>query len=168
MLVRSRPYHRPTNDGKFLLGRERLAFLGQIAQFHERTGYRFPRRGWSWSDSLLVLRTSSKSQSADQHGHDHDHFQKFQSISPPFVAGCSVRLGGESSRSNAFLYFFEPSQIGRPGFFRVAGGACACGHYFLLLLRTSSQSQGSETVDQSVSAFAPRKERAVLCALNHL
>ncbi len=26
------------------------------------------------------------------------------------------------------------------GLFRVAGSACACGHYFLLLLRTSSQS----------------------------
>src|SRR5438132_4417036 len=49
-------------------------------------------------------------------------------------------LGGEPRRSNAFLYFFEPSQIGRPGLFRVAGSACACGHYFLLLLRTSSQS----------------------------
>jgi hypothetical protein len=53
------------------------------------------------------------------------------------------RLGGEPRRSNAFLHFFEPSQIGRPGLFRVAGSACACGHYFLLLLRTSSQSQGS-------------------------
>ena len=52
------------------------------------------------------------------------------------------RLGGEPRRSNAFLHFFEPSQIGRPGLFRVAGSACACGHYFLLLLRTSSQSQG--------------------------
>ena len=79
-----------------------------------------------------------------------------------------VRLGGEPRKSNAFLHFFEPSQIGRPGLFRVAGSACACGHYFLLLLRTSSQSQGSQTVDQSVSAFVPRKERAVLCALNHL
>jgi hypothetical protein len=53
------------------------------------------------------------------------------------------RLGGEPRRSNAFLHFFEPSQIGWPGLFCVAGGACACGHYFLLLLRTSSQSQGS-------------------------
>jgi len=52
------------------------------------------------------------------------------------------RLGGELRRSNAFLHFFEPSQFGRPGLFRVAGSACACGHYFLLLLRTSSQSQG--------------------------
>src|SRR5438477_11551393 len=30
------------------------------------------------------------------------------------------RLGGEPTRSNAFLHFFEPSQIGRPGLFRVA------------------------------------------------
>ena len=77
-------------------------------------------------------------------------------------------LGGEPRRSNAFLHFFEPSQIGRPSLFRVAGVTRACGHYFLLLLRTSSHSQGSETVDQSVSAFVPRKERAALCALNHL
>ena len=53
------------------------------------------------------------------------------------------RLGGEPRRSNAFLHFFEPSQIGRPSLFRVAGVIRACGHYFLLLLRTSSQSQGS-------------------------
>ncbi len=52
------------------------------------------------------------------------------------------RLGGEPRRSNAFLHFFEPSQIGQPSLFCVAGGAFACGHYFLLLLRTSSQSQG--------------------------
>jgi len=42
-----------------------------------------------------------------------------------------VRLGGEPSRSNAFLHFFEPTQIGRTGLFWVAGG-----HYFLLLLCT--------------------------------
>src|SRR5439155_15170313 len=30
------------------------------------------------------------------------------------------RLGGEPRRSNAFLHFFEPSQIGRPGLFCVA------------------------------------------------
>jgi len=42
-----------------------------------------------------------------------------------------------------FFNFFWPSQIGRSGLFRVAGSACACGHYFLLLLRTSSQSQSS-------------------------
>jgi hypothetical protein len=53
------------------------------------------------------------------------------------------RLGAEPRRSNAFLHFFEPSQIGRPDLFRVASGACACGHYFLLFLRTISQSQGS-------------------------
>ncbi len=46
----------------------------------------FPHR---WSHNLLVLRTSPKSQPRDHNGHDHDHFQKFQSKSPPFVAGCS-------------------------------------------------------------------------------
>jgi hypothetical protein len=28
-----------------------------------------------------------------------------------------VRLGGEPRKSNAFLHFFEPSQIGRPVYF---------------------------------------------------
>jgi hypothetical protein len=53
-----------------------------------------------------------------------------------------VRLGGEASRSNAFLHFFELTQIGRAGLFCVAGGTCAGGHYFRLLLCTSSQSHG--------------------------
>ena len=44
-----------------------------------------------------------------------------------------LRLGGESRRSNAFLHFFEPTQIGRADLFCVAGG-----QYFLLLLCTSS------------------------------
>ena len=67
-----------------------------------------------------------------------------------------------------FFTFLSRHKLAGFGLFRVAGGACACGHYFLLLLRTSSKSQGSYTVDQSVSAFLPGKERAVLCALNHL
>ena len=50
----------------------------------------------------------------------------------------AIRLGGEPSRSNAFLHFFEPTQIGRADLFCVAGG-----HYFLLLLCTSSQSDGA-------------------------
>jgi hypothetical protein len=42
-----------------------------------------------------------------------------------------------------FFIFLSCHKLARPDLFRVAGGACACGHYFLLLLRTSSQSQGS-------------------------
>ena len=53
------------------------------------------------------------------------------------------RLGGEPRRSNAFLHFFERHKIGRRSLFRIAGVTRACGHYFLLLLRTSSQSRGS-------------------------
>ena len=44
----------------------------------------------------------------DQNGHDHDHFQKFQSISPPFAAGCSGLFRQGTRGSNAFLKFFEP------------------------------------------------------------
>jgi hypothetical protein len=68
-----------------------------------------------------------------------------------------VRLGGEPSRSNAFLHFFEMKQIGRAGLFSVAGG-----HYFLLLLCTSSQSHGVSTVEQSASAFVPQGTRSPL------
>ena len=54
---------------------------------------------------------------------------------------CLVR---ESGGRNAFLQFFlKRSQTGRPALFGVTGRSRACGHYFLLLLRTSSQSQGS-------------------------
>jgi hypothetical protein len=42
-----------------------------------------------WWHHLFVLCASPKSQCRNQNGHDHDHFQKFQSISPPFAAGCS-------------------------------------------------------------------------------
>jgi hypothetical protein len=73
-----------------------------------------------------------------------------------------VRLGGEPSRSNAFLHFFEMKQIGRAGLFSVAGGTCAGGHYFLLLLCTSSQSHGVSTVEQSASAFVPQGTRSPL------
>jgi hypothetical protein len=76
----------------------------------------FPRRGWGrWSDDLLVLGAGSKSQSGEQHGHDHDLFQKFQSIRLLSSQVAPVRLGGEPSRSNAFLHFFELTQIGRTG-----------------------------------------------------
>jgi len=66
----------------------------------------FPHRCWSWSDDLLVLCTSSKSQSGDQNGHDHDHFQKFQSISPPFVAGCSGPFRRRTKEKQCFSSTF--------------------------------------------------------------
>ena len=42
-------------------------------------------------------------------------------------------LGGEPRRSNAFLHFFELTQIGRTGLFWVAGGTCAGRHYFFVV-----------------------------------
>src|SRR5205807_1415530 len=55
--------------------------------------------GWRrrWCHDLLVLRASPESQCGDQNGHDHDHFQKFQSISPPFAASCTARLGSHGN-----------------------------------------------------------------------
>ena len=43
-------------------------------------------------DSLFPLSTSTKAQSSGQNGHDHDRLNKFQSISPPFVASCTARV----------------------------------------------------------------------------
>lgn len=52
---------------------------------------------------------------------------------------------GQVEYDLAFLAQMEPQAVTwAPALFCVAGGACACGHYFLLLLRTSSQSQGSD------------------------
>jgi hypothetical protein len=45
--------------------------------------------GCRWWRRFPRLRTSPESQSAGHYDRDHDHFQKFQSISPPFAAGCS-------------------------------------------------------------------------------
>ena len=77
----------------------------------------FPHRGWSWSDGLLVLRAGSKSQSGKQNGHQHDHFQKFHLSRLLSSQVAPVRLGGEPGRSNAFLYFFEPTQLAGPVYF---------------------------------------------------
>src|SRR5213078_1038127 len=44
-------------------------------------------------DSLFLLSTSTKAQSSGQNGHDHDRLYQFQSISPPFVASCTARVG---------------------------------------------------------------------------
>src|SRR4029434_4868690 len=71
----------------------------------------FPCWRRRWSHDLLLLRTSPKSQRGDQNGHDHDHFQKFPSISPPFVDGCSVCLGRERGGSNAFLKFLNRHKL---------------------------------------------------------
>jgi hypothetical protein len=64
--------------------------------------------GWRrrWSHDLLVLRTGSESQSGDENGHDHDHFQKFQSISPPFAAGCFGLFRQATIRKQCFSQLF--------------------------------------------------------------
>ena len=55
---------------------------------------------------LVLVRTSPEAQSTRQNSNDHDCFQKFQSISPPFPAGCSASLGKETDPRNAFSRFF--------------------------------------------------------------
>ena len=72
-----------------------------------------------------------------------------------------VRLGGEPSRSNAFLYFLSRHKLAG-GFILRIRWRLHLRSLLPSLLRTSSQSQGGETVDQSVSVVVPRKKRAVL------
>jgi hypothetical protein len=59
------------------------------------------------------LRTSPESQSAGHYDRDHDHFQKFQSISPPFAAGCSgLFRQGTTARQCFSQLFLKVSQPG--------------------------------------------------------
>jgi hypothetical protein len=44
---------------------------------------------------LVFVRASPEAQSARQNCHDHNRFQKFQSISPPFLASCCRFVGKE-------------------------------------------------------------------------
>ena len=56
-------------------------------------------------DSLFPLSASTKAQSSGQNGHDHDRLYEFQSISPPFVASCTARVGSHTD-NNVFVKFF--------------------------------------------------------------
>ena len=56
-------------------------------------------------DSLLPLSTSTKAQSSGQNGHNHNRLYQFQSISPPFVASCTARVGSHTD-NNVFVKFF--------------------------------------------------------------
>jgi len=94
---------RPGRNTTWPLGRIRPQLNNQPLElfFGCRRWRRFPR-----------LRTSPESQSAGHYDRDHDHFQKFQSISPPFAAGCSglFRQGttGRQCFSQLFLNVSQP------------------------------------------------------------
>src|SRR6476660_4432477 len=50
-------------------------------------------------DSFFPLSTSTKAQSGGQNGHDQDRlYELFQSISPPFVASCTARVGSHGQQ----------------------------------------------------------------------
>ena len=50
-------------------------------------------------NSLFPLSASTKVQSSGQNGHYNDRLQKlFQSISPPFVASCTARVGSHGQQ----------------------------------------------------------------------
>src|SRR5262245_10871118 len=79
MAITKKKKARPKHD---------LASLGEAA--HNKTTSRLILLlGCRWWRRFPRLRTSPESQSAGHYDRDHDHFQKFQSISPPFAAGCS-------------------------------------------------------------------------------
>ncbi len=63
------------------------------------------RRG-AGRGALVFVSTGSQAERAGQNGRNRNRFQKFQSISPPFPAGCFACLGKELHGSNAFLDFF--------------------------------------------------------------
>jgi len=131
-LMRHEKKARPEHD---------LAFLGEIAPI-ESTGYSiyFPVGAGAGATTSLCCAQAPSSKAVTRTATIMISFRNFNLSRLLSSQVARFRLGGEPRRSNAFLHFFEPSQIGRPGLFRVAGSACACGDYFLLLLRTSSQS----------------------------
>jgi hypothetical protein len=63
---------------------------------------------------LVFVSTGSQAERAGQNGRNHNRFQKFQSISPPFPAGCFVCLGKELHGSNAFLTFLDVRNLIMP------------------------------------------------------
>ena len=56
---------------------------------------------------LLLVGASAQTQRADQNGQEHDRFQEFQSISPPFRAGCCSLLGRDLMRKQRFSHALE-------------------------------------------------------------
>lgn len=76
-----------------------------------RVSVRGTRRRCALRRGLVFMSTGSQAERSGQKSHNHDRFQKFQSISPPFPAGCFVCLGKELHGSNAFLDFFGCAQI---------------------------------------------------------
>ena len=55
---------------------------------------------------LFPLSASTKTQSSGQNSHNHDHFKKFQSISPPFAAGCSGLFRQGTTGNQRFSHLF--------------------------------------------------------------
>jgi hypothetical protein len=61
------------------------------------------------------LSASTKTQSSGQNSHNHDHFIKFQSISPPFAAGCSglFRRGTTGKQRFSHPFWMYEAQTAR-------------------------------------------------------
>lgn len=89
-------------------------------------------------------------------------FRNFNLSRPLSSQVAPVRLGGEPSRSNAFLHFFEPTQIGRADLFCVAVVTTS---FFCCAQAPNPMAFG---LLRNQRSHLCHKERAVLCALNHL
>jgi hypothetical protein len=92
-----------------------LAFLGEIAQF-ESTGCSiyFPIGAGAGAAASLCCAQAPSPKAVTRKATIMIIFRNFNLSRLLSSQVAPVRLGGEPSRSNAFLHFFEPSQIGRP------------------------------------------------------
>ena len=98
-----------------------LAFLGEIAPI-ESTGYSiyFPVGAGAGATTSLCCAQAPSSKAVTRTATIMIIFRNFNLSRLLSSQVARFRLGGEPRRSNAFLHFFQPSQIGRPGLFRVA------------------------------------------------
>src|SRR6266699_490351 len=98
-----------------------LAFLGEIAPI-ESTGYSiyFPVGAGAGATTSLCCAQAPSSKAVTRTAMIMIIFRNFNLSRLLSSQVTSFRLGGDPRRSNAFLHFFEPSQIGRPGLFCVA------------------------------------------------
>ena len=111
-LMRHEKKARPEHD---------LAFLGEIAPI-ESTGYSiyFPVGAGAGATTSLCCAQAPSSKAVTRTATIMIIFRNFNLSRLLSSQVARFRLGGEPRRSNAFLHLFEPSQIGRPGLFRVA------------------------------------------------
>src|SRR5205823_14034330 len=128
-----------------------LAFLGEIAPI-ESTGYSiyFPVGAVAGATTSLCCAQAPSSKAVTRTATIMIIFRNFNLSRLLSSQVARFRLGGEPRRSNAFLHFFQPSQIGRPGLFRVAVVPAPVVTTSFFCCAQARNLQGSYTVDKSV------------------